>query len=218
MHSFDRFYVGTKFILPSINDLNFSPIDFHEKCSFLDHDLRRHHYAKQHVSHPKMSCEKIIPLIDNYKKQIFSYDCTAHMILMNEISLYFQIFHKKEKRGIITSLISFIGLVYEGISSYMHNKRQKALHKGFVAMENKVNLQHNKMFLLENSKVMYGIYNSETLEKLIDTVHKMHTTTWNEELFPGKLDSWYNYYLFNNGIGHYVMNSLIFKNIKGEIY
>ena len=36
--------------------------------------------------------------------------------------------------------------------------------------------------------VMYSIYNSETLEKLIDNVHKMHnTTTWNEKFFPVNL-------------------------------
>ena len=30
--------------------------------------------------------------------------------------------------------------------------------------------------------VKYGIYNSDTLEKLINTVHKMHNnTTWNEK-------------------------------------
>ena len=37
---------------------------------------------------------------------------------------------------------------------------------------------------------MYGIYNSDTLEKLINTVHKMHnTTTWKEKLFVGKLNN-----------------------------
>ena len=45
-HSFDRFYIVTKFILPSVNDLNFSPIDFDVKCSYLDQDLKRHHNAK----------------------------------------------------------------------------------------------------------------------------------------------------------------------------
>ena len=30
-------------------------------------------------------------------------------------------------------------------------------------MENKVNLQHNKLIQLGDSMVMYGIYNSETL-------------------------------------------------------
>ena len=36
--------------------------------------------------------------------------------------------------------------------------------------------------------VMYGVYNSDTLEELIDTVHKLHNrTTWNEKLFSGQI-------------------------------
>ena len=34
-HSFDRFYVVTKFILPTVNDLTFSTIKFDEKCEYL---------------------------------------------------------------------------------------------------------------------------------------------------------------------------------------
>ena len=56
-------------------------------------------------------------------------------------------------------------------------------------MENKVNLEQNRIFHLEDSMVMYDIYNSDTLEKLIDTVHKMHNKkTWNETLFADKLN------------------------------
>ena len=56
---------------------------------------------------------------------------------------------------------------------------------------------------------MYGIYNSDTLEKLIDTMHKMHNkTTWNEKLFAGRLDLWYHWYLSKDGVGHYAINSL----------
>ena len=51
------------------------------------------------------------------------------------------------------------------------------MYKAFIAMENKVSLQCNKILHLENLMVMYRIYNSE----LIDTVEKMHNTpTWNE--------------------------------------
>ena len=66
-----------------------------------------------------------------------------------------------------------------------------------------------KFFHLEDSVVMYGIYNADTLEKLINTVHKMHNeTTWNEKLFAGKLDKWYHWYLSRVGVGHYAINSL----------
>ena len=129
-HSFDRFYVVTKFILPSANGLNFSPIDFIEKCSYWDQDLNKHQNTKQYVSNLKMYCEKIVPFVDYYKKQISSYKHTAHKILMNEISLILPCFPKgkKEKRGTITSLeTGFIGLAYEGMSSYLHNKKTKSL-------------------------------------------------------------------------------------------
>ena len=43
---------------------------------------------------------------------------------------------------------------------------------------------------LENSKVMYGIYNADTLEQLINTVHHIHnTTSSNERLFAGEESS-----------------------------
>ena len=81
----------------------------------------------------------------------------------------------------------FIGLVHEGISSYLHSKRQKALKKAFVAMENQVNIEQNNILHLENLMVMYSIYNSDSLEKLTYTKHKMHNkTTMNEKLFTGK--------------------------------
>ena len=175
-----------------MEDLKFSPIEFDSTCNYLNVNVDRNHFPTQFILNFKNYCRKIIPFIDFYKKEIDSYNNTAHEISTKEISLILPNFpkDKKEKRNTIASLVtSFIGLVYEGISNYLHNKRQKALHKTFVAMENKVNLQQNKFLYLENSMVMYGIYNSETLEKLINTVHKMHNTTiWNEKIFAGKLN------------------------------
>ena len=44
-HSFDRFYVVANFILPTVDDLKFSPIDFNTGCSHLNANVRRHQYA-----------------------------------------------------------------------------------------------------------------------------------------------------------------------------
>ena len=86
-------------------------------------------------------------------------------------------------------------------------------------MENKVDLQCNRVFHLEDSMVMYGIYNSDSLETLTDTVHSLHNqTTWNEQLFPGKIDDWYHWYLSEKGVGQYAINSMLFLTTAREKY
>ena len=42
-------------------------------------------------------------------------------------------------------------------------------------MDSRTTIQHNKLMQLENSMLMYGVYDAEMLEKLINTVHNMHT-------------------------------------------
>ena len=49
---------------------------------------------------------------------------------------------EETKCGIITTLVSsFIGLTYEGISSFLHHKQNKALHKAVKAMNSKTTIQ-----------------------------------------------------------------------------
>ena len=38
-------------------------------------------------------------------------------------------------------------------------------------MNDKANIQHNKLMKLDDTMLMHGIYNAETLEKLIITQH-----------------------------------------------
>ena len=217
-HSFDRFYVVTKFELPKVKDLEFTTIPYDAECKHLDAVQTKGRYPLGLVNEIKEYCIKIAPHIAYYKKQIDYYNCTAYEILTNELALILPTFSKQErqKRGIITSLITgFIGLAYEGISSFLQYKRQKALHKVVQAMENKVDLQCNKIFLLEDSMVMHGIYNSDTLETLTDTVHRLHNqSTWNEKLFAGQIEDWYYWYLSAKGASHYAINSLLFLPLQ----
>ena len=39
VHPFDRFYMVTKFMLPSIGDLNFSKLNYDNTCAYLDNKL-----------------------------------------------------------------------------------------------------------------------------------------------------------------------------------
>ena len=106
----------------------------------------------------------IEPFVLYYKRLIKSYSNTAHSILKNEINLVLLQILRKQKCGIITLVLSFLGLAYEGISSFLHHKQNKALHKAVRAMDSKTTIQCNKLMQLENSVLMYGVYIAEILE------------------------------------------------------
>ena len=147
-------------------------------CTYLDNKHIHGTDIRKHMLDLMAFCKKIEPFVVYYKRLIKSYKNMAHNMLKNEINLILSQISKKQKHGIITTLVSsFIGLGYEGISSFLHHKRNKALYKAVKAMDNKANIQHNKLMQLENSMLMYSIYNVETLEKLINTVHDIHNTT-----------------------------------------
>ena len=63
------------------------------------------------------------------------------------------------------------------------------MHKAVNAINNQANVQHNKLMKLDDTMLMNRIYNAETLEKLIKTVHEIHNaTSSHEKLFAGKHD------------------------------
>ena len=71
----------------------------------------------------KTFCKKIEPFVTYYKKLIKSYNNTMHNILEKEMNLLLPQIPRIQKYGIITTLVSsFIGLAYEGISSFPHDR------------------------------------------------------------------------------------------------
>ena len=114
-HSFDRFYVVTKFELPNVKDLEFTTMPYDTRCKHLDATKTKEKYPLGLVNEIKEYCIKIAPHIDYYKKQVDCYNYTTYEILINKLALILPIFSKQErqKRGIIISLITgFIGMAY----------------------------------------------------------------------------------------------------------
>ena len=88
-------------------------------------------------------------------------------------------------------------------------------------MENKATIQHNKLMQLENSMLMYGIYNVEILEKLINTVHNIHNmTSSHERLFVDQQRSLTlkSLYAHSLGLHHYSINSLLYLRTIQDKY
>ena len=95
--------------------------------------------------------------------QIKAHNATAHHILKNDVDLILPKFYEgwKNKRGFFSAIITgFIELAFEGISSFLHYKRHNAIHKAVKAMSISTDMQRNKIMHLENTLVMYGIYNA----------------------------------------------------------
>ena len=88
-------------------------------------------------------------------------------------------------------------------------------------MDDKANIQHNKLVQLENSMLMYGIYNMETLEKLITTVHNIHnTTSSHERLFAGQHSPsvFRMLYMQSLCLQHYSINLLLYLRTIQDQY
>ena len=86
--------------------------------------------------------------------QIKASNATVHHILKNEVDLILPKFYteQRNKRGIFGAIISgFIGLAFEGISSFLYHKRHKAFHKTVKAMSILTDAQRNKLMHLENT-------------------------------------------------------------------
>ena len=100
-------------------------------------------------------------------------------------------------------ITGFIGLAYEGISSFLCNGRHKALHKAVKATETKSHIKCNKPIHLEDSTVMYRVYSAKTLEKLIKTVHGIHLR-----------QTVHNKYLQDDLLQH--INCILIHRVTGE--
>ena len=71
----------------------------------------------------KSFCKKIEPFVLYFKRLIKLYNNTVHNISEKEINLLLPQIPRVQKHGIITTLVSsFIGLAYEGISSFLHDR------------------------------------------------------------------------------------------------
>ena len=88
------------------------------------------------------------------------------------------------------------------------------------AIYNQVNIQHNRLMKLDNTMLMYVVYNAEMLEKLMKTVHEIYNATSSyEKLFAGAHDHSLFRMLYTDALGiqQYATNSLLFlRNIQDK--
>ena len=79
VHSFDRIYVTTKFVLPTLDDLKLHPINYDKNCQYLQIlDDENDDRIKQNIKDLLFYCSKLKPYMSFYKMQITAHNLTAH--------------------------------------------------------------------------------------------------------------------------------------------
>ena len=214
-HSFNRFYVVTKFEMSKIEDLKLTAFTFDLTCSHLVEDKI---FMQKYLKH----CQRIVPYVRFYQKQIEYYNRTAYNILQNEIGLILPTFTESNRKKRFLSAVlgtvasKIVGLAFEGISSFLHHKRHKAFKGAIKQINERQNIEHNKVYHLEGTVIIYCKYNSDTLTDLSNMVHRMQNlTSLKEKLFVGKMNEWLKQELtcYNNEHS-YSIKTLFLTTIK----
>ena len=82
-HSFDRFYIVTKFELPKTKDLRLATFKFDFECIYANHTRTNTNYAKL-----LKYCMKIALYARLYQRQIKYYNWTAYDTLTGDIGKF----------------------------------------------------------------------------------------------------------------------------------
>ena len=104
-HSFDRFYIIMKFMLPSMGDRKFFNLNFDHSCTYMNKKYAPNTDSSKYLADLKTYCNKINPFVSHYSKLIKSYNATVYNILVNEIRPLLPHI-SKQKYGIVSTLVS----------------------------------------------------------------------------------------------------------------
>ena len=77
-HSFERFYVVTKFMSSTIGDLKFSKLNFDDTCAYTENKFAQNTESKKYMLELKAFCNKVKPFVTYYDKLVNSYNKAAH--------------------------------------------------------------------------------------------------------------------------------------------
>ena len=84
VHSFDRFYVVTKFMLPMIGDIKFSKLNYDHTCMYMKKEYAPNTDSRKYLTELRTYCNKIKPFVSYYSKLIYSHKKTTYNILQND--------------------------------------------------------------------------------------------------------------------------------------
>ena len=172
--------------IPRYENVKIKPIDFAKCVQSLDNvDVKGHGKTAdtQASNTAKEWCAQAIPYMEYLKQQEKYYIEKVHELLCDDS--YSALPELKpvpcplRKRRVIGAFIlsaipGLITLAVESVSFWIKGKQQKRVDEAVCTMRVESQADQNKLRQYSNDFLMYGKYNVNTLQNVIDTVNAMH--------------------------------------------
>ena len=185
----DRVTVVTSIPIPRYENVKVKPINFAKCAIALGKDEKNKRYIvmadTQASKAVKEWCARAIPYIEYLKEQEKYYVEKVHELLCDD--LYAALpelkptsghLRSRSRRGIgaliLSAIPGLITLAVESIGSWIKGKQQKRVDEAVSTMRAESQVDRNKLRQYSNDFLMYGKYNVDTLQNVIDTVNAMH--------------------------------------------
>ena len=183
----DRVTVVTSIPIPRYENVKVKPIDFAKCAIALGKDDTNKRYIvmadTQASKAVKEWCTRAIPYIEYLKEQEKYYIDKVHELLCDD--LYAALPELKPMSGplrmrrgigalILSAIPGLITLAVESVGSWIKGKQQKRVDEVVSTMRVESQVNRNKLRQYSNDFLMYGKYNIDTLQNVIDTVNAMH--------------------------------------------
>ena len=183
----DRVTVVTSIPIPRYENIKVKPINFAKCAIVLGEDDKNKRYIvtadTQASKAVKEWCARAIPYIEYLKEQEKYYIDRVHELLCDDLYAVLPELKPtssphRTRRGIgaliLSAIPGLITLAVESVGSWIKGKQQKRVDEAVSAMKAESQVDRNKLRQYSSDFLMYGKYNVEMLQNVIDTVNAMH--------------------------------------------
>ena len=215
-HNIDRVWVVTKVILPKLEDISFPDVKFDADCSFVNKIRNANPSVKTIIQSMCKSMKPLITLIKQKEKfyemaiqSILKEEIpwSLHGKVNSQLGSSNQdpvsagqrfscstkgempmpVHRKKAIAAFIPAIASLAKIAVESLSTFLQQKRNKAMAQGLNAIRNDQSLAWNSLKQLKNDFLLYGKFNIAKLQDIVQTVNGIRNRTLSlEKLLTGQ--------------------------------
>ena len=195
-HNIDRVWVVTKVILPKLEDISFPDVKFDADCSFVNKICNANPSVKTIIQSMCKSMKSLITLIKQKEKfyemaiqSILKEEIprSLHGKVSSQLGSSNQdpvsagqrflhstkgempmpVRRKKAITAFIPAIASLAKIAVESLSTFLQQKRNKAMSQGLNAIRNDQSLAWNSLKQLKNDFLLYGKFNVAKLQDIV---------------------------------------------------